>query len=76
MIRTAAFTLFAGLLVGCTTVAPIQRPAGEPQEYVVACGSGSGWNICYNKANKICPQGYKTTRERGGFNRKELWIRC
>lgn len=76
MLRTAVFTLAAGLLVGCTTVAPIQRPTGEPQEYVVACGAGSGWNICYNKANKLCPQGYKTTRERGGFNRKELWIRC
>ena len=68
--------LGASFLVGCTTVAPINRPAGEAQEYVVACGAASGWNICYNKANDLCPQGYKTLREDGGFNRKELRIKC
>lgn len=76
MFKIALIATIACLVSGCTTVASINRPTGEAQEYVVACGSGSGWNICYNKANKICPQGYKTLRESGGFNRKELFIRC
>ena len=71
------FLTFMAVLCGaCTTVAPINRPKGEAQEYVVACGSASGWNVCYSKANDLCPHGYRTIREDGGFNRKELQIRC
>jgi hypothetical protein len=29
-------------------------------EYLIACGAGIGWNICYERANEICPSGYKT----------------
>jgi hypothetical protein len=45
-------------------------------EYLIAYGASLGWNICYNKANKLCPTGYTTVAERAGFNRKELRIAC
>jgi len=62
-------------LFGCTTTQEIKRPNGV-QEYIVACGAGLGWNICFNKANELCPSGYTTISEDAGFNRKELRISC
>jgi len=49
------FTLF---IMGCTTTQEIKRPDGQT-EYLIACGASLGWNVCYKKANKICPTGYK-----------------
>ena len=68
-----AFVLLA--LSGCTTTQEIRRPDGTV-EYLVACGASLGWNICYEKANEICPSGYTTLSENAGFNRKELRIAC
>lgn len=62
-------------MAGCTTTQEIRRPDGST-EFLIACGSGLGWNICYEKANEICPGGYKTLSEDAGFNRKELRISC
>jgi len=69
--------LVAALLTiaGCTTTQEIKRHDGSI-EYLVACGAGSGWNICYEKANEVCPSGYNTLSQDGGFNRKELRISC
>ena len=53
----------------------ILRPGGQV-EYLVACGAGTGWNICYSKANELCPGGYTTLSENAGFNRKEMHIAC
>ena len=63
------------VLYGCTTTQKINRPNGET-EYLIACGASTGWNICYNEANKVCPSGYTTLSEEAGFNRKELKISC
>lgn len=63
------------LLGGCTTTQEIRRPDGT-MEYLIACGASLGWNICYDKANQICPEGYTTLSEDAGFNRKELRIAC
>jgi hypothetical protein len=73
----AMLLLAAALLsvVGCTTTQEIKRPDGSV-EYLVACGASLGWNICYEKANQICPTGYNTLSEDAGFNRKELRISC
>lgn len=59
----------------CTTSQEIKRPDGSA-EYLVACGASTGWNICYQKANELCPTGYNTLSEDAGFNRKELRIAC
>lgn len=63
------------VLTGCTTTTQIRRPGGAV-EYLIACGSATGWNICYNKANQVCPSGYNTLSQQSGFNRKELRINC
>lgn len=62
-------------LTGCTTHEEIRRPGGNV-EHLVACGAGTGWNICYKAANKLCPSGYVTVAETAGFNRKELRFTC
>lgn len=63
------------LLAGCTTTQEIKRPAGGT-EYLIACGAASGWNVCYKRANEVCPAGYETLSEQAGINRKELRIAC
>jgi hypothetical protein len=69
----------AGLLLsaitGCTTAQEIRRPDGTI-EYLIACDASLGWNNCYDKANEVCPSGYRTIFEDAGFNRKELRIAC
>lgn len=63
------------LSAACATSQEIKRPGGD-REFLIACGSGSGWDVCYRKANEVCPSGYSTLREEGGFSRKELHIAC
>jgi hypothetical protein len=63
------------VLSACTTMEEIRRPDGST-EYLIACGAGTGWNICYNRANEVCPTGYEILAENAGFNRKELRISC
>jgi hypothetical protein len=75
MTRIIAATLALALMAGCTTTQQIKRPNGDV-EYLIACGASLGWNICYDRANQVCPTGYTTLSEQGGFNRKELRIAC
>ncbi|MDU3076852.1 MAG: hypothetical protein E7B29_11210 [Mixta calida] len=63
------------LLSGCATSQKISRPDGT-SEYLIQCGAGTGWSICYSKANELCPAGYSDLNKEAGFNRKELRIRC
>lgn len=70
-----ATVLGVALVAGCTTTQMIKRPNGST-EYLIACGASTGWNICYKQANKVCPTGYNTLSQKGGFNRKELRISC
>ena len=71
----AAAALAIALLAGCTTAEEIRRPDGSV-EYQIACGAATGWNICYDRANELCPAGYETLSKDAGFNRKEMRIRC
>jgi len=73
--KALSFALAILVLAGCTTTQEIKRPDGST-EYLVACGASLGWNICYKKANEICPTGYNTLSQDAGFNRKELRISC
>jgi hypothetical protein len=71
----SALVITVLVVAGCTTSEGILRPGGQV-EYLVACGAGTGWNICYSKANELCPSGYTTLSEDAGFNRKEMHIAC
>lgn len=73
-IQIAAVLLLV-TVAGCTTTQQIRRP-DETIEHLIACGASLGWNICYDKANEVCPSGYTTLSEDAGFNRKELRIAC
>ena len=75
MFKICLITVLAALIFGCTTTQEILRPDGK-KEYLIACGAGLGWNICDDKANEVCPNGYETLSENAGFNRKELRISC
>lgn len=75
MNRPIVLILVLALVAGCTTTQEIRRPNGDV-EYLIACGASLGWNICYERANEVCPNGYTTISEQAGFNRKELRIAC
>jgi hypothetical protein len=63
------------IAAGCTTVEEVRRPGGS-RDFLIACGASTGWNICYSRANELCPTGWTTVRQDGGFNRKEMVIAC
>jgi hypothetical protein len=73
--RTMLIAAALLIVTGCTTTQEIRRPDGSV-EHLIACGASLGWNICYDKANQICPSGYTTLSADAGFNRKELRISC
>ncbi|MGM8755992.1 hypothetical protein ACS6JK_19120 [Enterobacter chuandaensis] len=66
---------FAVMLVGCSTSQEIKRSDGS-SEYDIQCGASTGWDVCYAKANEVCPNGYQDLSKDGGFNRKDLRILC
>jgi hypothetical protein len=72
---TGSLVALSALAGACTTTEEIVRPDGRV-EYLIACGASLGWNVCYDRANEVCPDGYETLREEAGFNRKELRIYC
>ena len=74
-IQHIAGVLLLSVAAACTTSQEIRRPDGTV-EYLIACGASLGWNVCYDKANEICPTGYKTLAENAGLNGKELRIAC
>lgn len=65
----------AFMLAACSTSQEIKRPDGS-REYDIQCGAATGWDVCYSKANEVCPGGYQDLSKEGGFNRKELHILC
>lgn len=65
----------AGAAGGCTTVEPIRRADGS-LEYVIGCGTGLPLDVCYSRANRLCPDGYSTVSESVGFTGREVRIAC
>ena len=43
---------------------------------MVECGAATSFSICYDRAAKECPNGYRTVSEDPGFNRKMLKVEC
>jgi hypothetical protein len=60
---------------GCTTSSKIYDQTGQ-EALLIECGAAVSFSVCHKRALKECPQGYVTISEKGGFNRKELRIRC
>lgn len=62
-------------LSACTTAQQIRRPNGDI-EYLIGCGAGTGWNVCYARANALAPRDSTLWRKDAGFNQNELRIGC
>ena len=67
------FTVIA--LSGCTTAARISGSEGKPI-VMIECGAATSFSICYDRATKECPDGYRMVSEEPGFNRKTLKVQC
>lgn len=64
------------ILIGCASTQEIARPNGV-KEILVQCGTGTGWGVCYSKANEVCPNGYNTLGQTSSyFSGKELRVQC
>lgn len=48
-------------IAGCSTATPMRGPQGQ-QWVFIECDS-IGLQFCYEKANEVCPQGYKLVKE-------------
>lgn len=69
------FLILFILLSGCTNIIEIRRPGGVV-EYAINCSGAGAWRSCYEKANKICPDGYNTLYQNGAFAGGDLHINC
>jgi len=70
-----ALILFTSLLSGCTISSKIYDREGN-EALLIECGAALSFSICHSRAREECPNGYRTLSEDGGFNRKELRVRC
>ena len=43
---------------------------------MVECGAATSFSICYDRAAKECPKGYRMVAEEPGINRKTLKVEC
>lgn len=69
------FTLLPVLLISCAQSTQINRGDGTKQ-FLVECGAGTSWSVCYEEANNVCPKGYNDVSRSSGFNRKEMTVEC
>lgn len=69
------FVLAVVPLAACSTATHIQGANGEPL-VLIACGAATPSSVCYDRARKECPGGYKEVEHDSGFNRQELRVQC
>jgi len=60
---------------GCATSQQV-KDTGRAGEYQISCGY-FGWYICYEKADQVCPGGYKVVSEsEEHFGGRSLRVSC
>jgi hypothetical protein len=57
-----AFILLA--LAGCTTATPMRDSKGNEMILVECNGKANSLSSCYQKAQEVCPGGYKTVEKK------------
>ena len=62
-------------LAACAQSTQINRGDGKKQ-FLIECGTGTAWSVCYEEANNACPNGYTDVSKSSGFNRKEMTVEC
>jgi hypothetical protein len=73
--RTLLVIMVAAVLVGCSTATNIRGPNGEKM-VMIECGAAVPASVCYERANKECPAGYREVERNSGLNRQELKVQC
>lgn len=73
--RQAIVAGLCSAIAGCTTANHIYGQNDQPV-VMVECGAATSFSICYDRASKECPNGYRTVSEDPGFNRKTLKVEC
>lgn len=63
------------MVTSCTTSHAIFDGQGQ-QLMMIECGAATSMSVCYDRASKECPAGYRTVSEDPGFNRKTLKVQC
>ena len=48
---------------------------GADAEYAISCGY-LNWIYCYERANELCPAGYRTLSQSEGYGPKEMRVAC
>jgi hypothetical protein len=74
VLRTRIAVLLILLAAGCARSHEVREP-DRRNEYVISCWL-FGWYICYEEANRLCPERYKVLSEKEGFAGRELRIAC
>ncbi|WP_241178054.1 hypothetical protein [Serratia marcescens] len=70
--------IYAAIIIslsGCAQTTQINTSDGKKQ-FLIECGAGTAWSVCYEEANNACPSGYTDISKSSGFNRKEMTIEC
>jgi len=69
----AALLIFAA--AGCATTEQV-KDTGRAGEFQISCGYFA-WYICYERADQVCPGGYKVVSEsEEHFGGRKLRISC
>lgn len=74
MPRSLIAACLACLAAGCTSVEQVQSPGGVT-EHAISCGY-LNWIYCYERANELCPAGYRTLSQSEGYGPKEMRVAC
>lgn len=69
-------TAAASLALGACTTSRETSHSGDRTEYVIECSTNGPWRACYQKADKLCPDGYVSLSQSASEHRKNLSIRC
>jgi len=73
--KILALLLAVCAVTACSTATRIQGANGE-QLVMVQCGASTSSSVCYERAKKECPNGYKEVDQVAGLNRQELRVQC
>lgn len=67
--------LAVAVMAGCSTATRIRGTNGEPL-VMIQCGAATSSSVCYERAKRECPNGYKEVDRDAGMNRQELRVQC
>ncbi len=74
MTRACLYACWCSLVAACATSQEVVRP-GAANEHLISCGYFN-WSYCYERAQQLCPGGYRMLSHSEGITPKELRVTC